>query len=101
MYNPFKTQQPVNPTPDQVQGWKNKYGKKLAVLEIEGKTGYVREPTENESRKIVKKLTAGGRVFSETKFMKMVMEVCWLGGDKELINNDSLIEKNLNVWETL
>ncbi|MDB5029722.1 hypothetical protein [Mucilaginibacter sp.] len=99
MFNIFSSIK--TPTLAIVEGWQKRYGKDLAVLELDNKKAYVRLPTDGEVKKIIKKLTSSGKSFNETKYLKMVLEVCWLGGDKELMNNHELIKENLKVWQTL
>ncbi|MDP9076276.1 MAG: hypothetical protein M3O71_02535 [Bacteroidota bacterium] len=72
MFNIFSSIK--EPSPVIIEGWQKRYGKGLSILEVDGKKGYVRTPNEAEVKKIVKKLTVGGRVFDETKYLKQVME---------------------------
>lgn len=83
-----------------IDGWQKRYGD-IAILETNNKKAYVRQPTEKEVKKIIQKITNGNKPFNETKYLKMVMELCWLGGDKELMNNQTIINENLKVWQIL
>lgn len=97
IFSGIKTQ---NITPAIIEGWQRRYGNKLSVLEVDNLKGYVREPTEKEVKQIVQKLTSSGQQISETKYLKKVFELCWLGGDKELQNSNTIIEKFKEIWQT-
>lgn len=69
-------------TPAQIEAWKKKHGK-VFCYESEGKTAYFRRPD--------RKTIAGAAVLAGSDNLKnkeILILNCFLGGDKELINED-------------
>lgn len=75
---------PTAPTAAQIDAWKQQYGDVYA-LEVEGLTGYVRQPTAAD---LVHARTSSGG--NSLKMFTTLLENCWLGGPAELKTNDGL-----------
>ncbi|WP_295714372.1 hypothetical protein [Mucilaginibacter sp.] len=88
-------------TPEMLAAWQSEHGSKMTVLEANNKKAYVREPTEKEVFKIVKKLTKSGKLkLDETMYLRKVIEVGWLGGDTELLTDKAIVDLNKKIWLT-
>jgi hypothetical protein len=76
---------PVNPTPEDIQGWKEKY-KNVHKLTIGDKTAYLKNPDRKTlslaMSRIAKSDIMGGS--------EAILENCWLGGNPEIKTDDEL-----------
>lgn len=75
----------TNPTPEQIQGWKEKY-KTVHKLSIEDKTAYLRKPDRRTLSLAMTKISKGDIIGGS----EAILENCWLGGDTEIKTDDDL-----------
>lgn len=71
-------------TKEQIQEWKQKYGE-IFKLKIEDKECYLRKP----SRKTLSYASVAGQS-NPLGFNEVIMRDCWLGGDEEIRDDDTL-----------
>ena len=70
-------------TPEQIKNWKAEHGEFFAII-IEDKVCYLRKP----DRKV---LSFASQVGSDPmKFNEVILKNCWIGGDEEILTDDSL-----------
>jgi hypothetical protein len=70
-------------TPEQLAEWKAKYGEFFGI-QIEDKVCYLKKPDR-------KSLSFASQVGSDPmKFNEVILKNCWLGGDEDILINDSL-----------
>jgi hypothetical protein len=74
----------TNPTPEQIEAWKQKYGK-VFELDVDGKKAYLRKP----DRKIIGFVTTVAKT-NPIEMSELLLENCWLGGDEEIKTNDDM-----------
>jgi hypothetical protein len=68
------------------KAWKEKYGEgKVSVIKVEGKVGYLRPPTRTE-------MGAYSVTYrtNPVKANESLFKTVWLGGDREIIDDDRL-----------
>jgi hypothetical protein len=71
-----------NPTQEQIEEWKKKYGD-IHVVKLEGKKCYVRKPLRKDIA-----YSSKAKDFVQGK--EIVVNACFLGGDEEFKNDDDL-----------
>jgi hypothetical protein len=70
-------------TPEQIAEWKAKHGEFFGIV-IEDKVCYLKKPDR-------KALSFASQVGSDPmKFNEVILKNCWLGGDPEILTDDSL-----------
>lgn len=70
-------------TQEQLDAWKVQYGEFFGIV-IENKVCYLRKP----DRKV---LSFASQVGSDPmKFNEVILKNCWIGGDEEVLTDDSL-----------
>lgn len=70
-------------TPEQIAEWKATHGEFFGIV-IEDKVCYLKKPDR-------KALSFASQVGSDPmKFNEVILKNCWLGGDEEILTNDSL-----------
>jgi hypothetical protein len=70
-------------TPEQLAEWKAKHGEFFGI-QIEDKVCYLKKPDR-------KSLSFASQVGSDPmKFNEVILKNCWLGGDEDILINDSL-----------
>lgn len=70
-------------TPEQLAAWKTQYGEFFGIV-IEDKVCYLKKPDR-------KALSFASQVGSDPmKFNEVILKNCWIGGDEEILTNDSL-----------
>ncbi len=71
-------------TKEQIQQWKQKHGE-IIVYEVEDLRGYFRKPTRKE---LSYAGVASNQMKDALKYTETLMNTCWLGGDKEILEKD-------------
>lgn len=71
-------------TKEQIQAWKEKYGD-IFRIKVEDKECYLKKPT----RKILGYASVAGQS-NPLGFNEVIMRDCWLGGDEQMRNDDTL-----------
>lgn len=70
-------------TPEQLADWKAKHGEFFGIV-IEDKVCYLKKPDR-------KTLSFASQVGSDPmKFNEVILKNCWLGGDPEILTDDTL-----------
>ncbi|MBY0486170.1 MAG: hypothetical protein K2P85_03110 [Flavobacteriaceae bacterium] len=70
-------------TPEQLAAWKTQYGEFFGIV-IEDKVCYLKKPDR-------KALSFASQVGSDPmKFNEVILKNCWIGGDEEILTDDSL-----------
>ncbi|MBE6234756.1 MAG: hypothetical protein E7112_00805 [Bacteroidales bacterium] len=73
-------------TKDQIQEWKKKHGvTDIIVYEVDDFRGYFRKPTRQE---LSYAAVASNQMKDAVKYSDVLMNSCWLGGDREIIERD-------------
>lgn len=83
------------PTPEDIAGWKEKYGaEKVFEITSDDKTKvcYLRKPGRLDLDYAAKAGEQGAFKFNEA-----LMKQCWLGGDEEMITDDDYFLDNCNL----
>lgn len=70
-----------------IEEWKNKYGDVYELI-IDDKKGYVRKPTRVEWRHAYAVAITGNGSLNPMLLGETLLKDCWLGGDKEIMEND-------------
>ena len=71
-------------TQNQIKEWKRKFGSVYEIA-VEGKKGYFRTPDRNILGYALSQNTQNPITYNE-----ILAKNCWLGGDKELLEEDTL-----------
>lgn len=80
-----KQEAPVNPTPEQIAGWKGQY-KSVHKLTIGDKTAYLSNPSRKTLSLAMQRIAKGDIMGGS----EAILENCWLGGDPEIKTDDEL-----------
>lgn len=72
------------PTAEQIAGWKKQYGD-VFRLEVDGHVAYLKKP----GRKVMSMALSTGKN-DPIKFGEIILNNCWLGGDRQIIEDDRL-----------
>lgn len=74
---------PNEATPEQIEKWKLAVGDVFAI-KVDGKICYLKRPDR-------KTLSFASQVGNDPlKFNEVILKNCWLGGDEEMMSDDSL-----------
>lgn len=86
-------------TTEQLEGWKSKYGADgVFEVTVEDKRAILRKPT----RKDLSYATAGsGQGTDAMKFSEVLMNQCWVDGDREILENDDYFLGAVPVLQAL
>lgn len=84
-------------TKTQIDGWKKEHGE-VFVYEVDGMAAYFRKPT----RKELSYASIGSNQMKDSiKYSELLMNSCFLGGDREIIDNDAYFLGAAPVIEAL
>lgn len=84
-------------TQTQIDDWKKKYGD-VILYEVEDKKAYFRKPTRQE---LSYASIASNQMKDVIKYTETLMNSCWLGGDKEILDKDEYFIGAMTVIEAL
>ncbi len=84
-------------TEAQIQQWKKKYGD-VYEISVKGKRMFVRPPGRNELGYVYQSEKRGDNIFDA---QAVVLNSIYLGGDKEIINDDRYFMAAVQVLEQL
>jgi len=79
---PFAQNTKVDLTADEIEQYKKEY-KEVYLIEVEDKKCFLHPPT----RQILDAARAGSKK-ADSKFNEILLEGCWLAGNKEMITED-------------
>lgn len=71
-------------TQEQIDAWKKQYGD-IYAIKVDGKTAYLKKP----DRKTLSFASVAGQK-DPMKFNEIILENCFIGGDEEIKQDDSL-----------
>ncbi len=71
-------------TQEQINDWKAKHGT-VVVYTVDDKEAYFRKPTRQE---LSYASVASNQMKDVIKYSETLMNSCWLGGDREILDND-------------
>lgn len=83
MKNTKSTPTTIEVTQDLIESWKEQYGA-ITKIAIEDKAAYFKMP----DRKTLSFATVAGGTKDPFKFNEIILESCFIGGDRELIESD-------------
>lgn len=81
----------------QIDEWKKKY-EVVVEYTVDEKTGYFRKPTRQE---VSYATVASNRMADSVKYAEILLNSCWLGGDRDIIDKDEYFYGAVGVIETL
>lgn len=84
-------------TKTQIEDWKRKHGDVIAYT-VDDKEGYFRKPTRQE---ISYASVASNQMKDVIKYSETLMNSCWLGGDREILDKDEYFIGAMGVIEAL
>ena len=82
-------------TPEQIEGWKKKYGKVFGV-KVGGHICYLKKP----DRKVLGFASVAGKV-DPLKFNEAILNNCFIGGSEEIKKDDDLFLGASSVLQDL
>lgn len=84
-------------TQTQIEDWKKKHGD-VVSYSVDDKVGYFRKPTRQE---ISYASVASSQMKDAIKYSETLMNSCWLGGDREILDKDEYFIGAMGVIEAL
>ena len=84
-------------TQTQIEDWKKKHGDVVSYT-VDDKVGYFRKPTRQE---ISYASVASSQGKDAIKYSETLMNSCWLGGDREILDKDEYFIGAMGVIEAL
>ena len=84
-------------TQAQIDDWKKKHGD-VILYEVEGKKAYFRKPTRQE---LSYASVASNQMKDSLKYSEVLMNSCFLGGDRAIIDDDAYFLGAAPVIEAL
>lgn len=84
-------------TKTQIDDWKKKHGDVISYT-VDGKVGYFRKPTRKE---ISYASVASNQLKDVIKYSEALMNSCWLGGDRDILDVDEYFMGAMGVIEEL
>ena len=84
-------------TQKQIDDWKKAHGDVIAYA-VDDKVGYFRKPTRQE---ISYASVASNQMKDVIKYSETLMNSCWLGGDREILDRDEYFIGAMGVIEAL
>lgn len=81
----------------QIEDWKKQHGDVVSYT-VEDKVGYFRKPTRQE---ISYASVASNQMKDVIKYSETLMNACWLGGDREILDKDEYFIGAMGVIEAL
>lgn len=87
----------VEITQTQINDWKKKHGD-IVLYTVEDKAGYFRKPTRQE---LSYASVASNQGKDVVKYTETIMNSCWLGGDREILDKDEYFIGAMSVIEAL
>lgn len=84
-------------TQTMIDGWKKKHGD-VILYEVDGKKCYFRKPTRQE---LSYATVASNQMKDTVKYSEVLMNSCFLGGDRDIIDNDEYFLGAAPVIEAL
>lgn len=84
-------------TKTQIEDWKSKHGDVIAYT-VDGKEGFFRKPTRQE---ISYASVASNQMKDVIKYSETLMNSCWLGGDRDILDKDEYFIGAMGVIEAL
>lgn len=84
-----------------IERWEKLYGTDLCLLELDGKKGYLRPLSEKEVGRLVKNTCRPGSGLATSLFIKKILNEAWLGGDDELIKNETYLQQVADLYTNL
>ncbi len=87
----------VEITQEQIAQWKEQHGDVISYT-VEDKIGYFRKPTRKE---VSYASVASNQMKDAVKYSETLMNACWLGGDREIIDKDEYFIGAIGVVEAL
>lgn len=81
----------------QIDDWKKKHGDVISYT-VEGKVGYFRKPTRQE---LSYASVASSQMKDMVKYTETLMNSCWLGGDRDILDKDEYFIGAMTVIEAL
>ncbi len=80
-----------------IEDWKKKHGD-VIYYTVEDKVGYFRKPTRQE---LSYAAVASSQMKDVIKYSETLMNSCWLGGDREILEKDEYFMGAMSVIEAL
>lgn len=80
-----------------IEDWKKKHGNVICYT-VEDKVGYFRKPTRQE---LSYASVASNQGKDTIKYTETIMNSCWLGGDREILEKDEYFIGAMSVIEAL
>lgn len=80
-----------------IEGWKKKHGDVIAYT-VEDKVAYFRKPTRQE---LSYASIASNQMKDVIKYSESLMNSCWLGGDRDILEVDEYFIGAMSVIEAL
>lgn len=80
-----------------IDGWKKEYGTVISYT-VDGKEGFFRKPTRQE---ISYASIASNQMKDVMKYSETLMNSCWLGGDRDILDKDEYFIGAMGVIEAL
>lgn len=80
-----------------IEDWKKKHGDVICYT-VEDKKGYFRKPTRQE---LSYASVASSQMKDAIKYSETLMNSCWLGGDREILEKDEYFMGAMSVIEAL
>lgn len=87
----------VEITQTQIEDWKKQHGDVISYT-VEDKAGYFRKPTRQE---LSYASVASNQGKDTIKYTETIMNSCWLGGDREILDKDEYFIGAMTVIEAL
>ena len=87
----------VEITQTQIDDWKKQHGDVISYT-VEDKAGYFRKPTRQE---LSYASVASNQGKDTIKYTETIMNSCWLGGDREILDKDEYFIGAMTVIEAL
>lgn len=84
-------------TKKQIEEWKKQHGDVVSYA-VEDKVGYFRKPTRQE---ISYASVASNQMKDLIKYSETLMNSCWLGGDREILERDEYFIGAMSVIEKI
>lgn len=84
-------------TQSQIEDWKKKHGDVIEYT-VEDKVAYFRKPTRQE---LSYASIASNQMKDVIKYAENLMNSCWLGGDREILDRDEYFIGAMGIIEAL
>lgn len=86
-------EKPKNPTPEDIQGWKEKYNG-VYVVTLDDAKCYIRKPSRKD-------IAYASKIQDHIKRQEVLADACFLGGDDEFLTDDDMFFSLSNTIDEL